>query len=236
MAGMFSQSSAQSNYLSWFGLLIVLHALGTAFLMGWSTIEDSMPNFLIATKLGHVIYLIAVTYYWVYAEAFMSYAKTEKGASTEFLNLVFGISFLGTIGLLVVDGVIVGVKLIPTLVDCYRDPPDLPLPLECDYGNEKTVFTVTSSVHIAHIVVEFLILILLAVIHTGIAGTYRRAGSFWYPFARKQCPTKKEESFLKDFEGQVGEPVVEDIAIEMKPPIIKRLDTHIQNQILYKSK
>lgn len=242
--GMFSQSSAQSNYLSWFGLFVILHALGTAFLMGWSTIDDSMPNFLIATKLAHVIYLIFVAYYWVYAEAFMLYAKHDKQASSEFLNLMFGICAIGTICLMVVDGVVLGVKLAPTLVDCYRDPPNLPLPLECDYGNEKTVFTITTSVCIAHIVVEFVLLCLLGIIHTGISATYRRGEGFWYPFQRKgRKPTDKtneDKEFMKDFQGQIGDilthvddsPTLEnDTLVDVKSSLVQRLDVYNKSKI-----
>ena len=196
-----------------------------------------MPSFLLATKAGHPLYLVLATYYWIYVRAFENFAKTVKNPSTEFLNLVFTGFVLSTLALGVIDAIVLGVKLIPTAIDCYKDPPNLPLPLECDYGNEKTIFTVTVVVAAVHILLKFLILCLLITIHTGISKAYKAGEGWWYPFFRRNGRRKKQtqdekdrKDLLTDFQGHIDpltcNQVTVPIEIPIQQPNIRRFDQH----------
>lgn len=239
---MFTQSSAQGSYLGWMGLMFILSSLVTGFLLGWRTIDDSMQPYLLATKCAHPLYLVLGTYYWIYVKSFENFAKYVKSPSTEFLNLLFTMLVISTLALIAVDAIVLGVKLIPTAIDCYKDPPNLPLPMECDYGNEKTIYTVTVVVGACHVIVHFIILLLTITIHTGISKNYNNGNSWWrFPFyggggSRRtgNCRVvNQEKELLTDFESCVQplQNVVEDVNINVNKPektkaFIQRIDKH----------
>lgn len=238
--------------------MLVLHSLVTGFLMGWRTIDDSMPNFLLATKSAHCLYLILGTYYWMYVKAFENFAKYVKKPSTEFLNLIFTCFVIDTLGLIALDTIILGVKLIPTTINCYKNPPSLPLPLECDYGNEKTIFTITTAVSGSHIILESIILILTIMIHTGISKSYKTGEGWWYPFFRNRRDNNNREmndnndengerNLLKEFQGHI-EPLAgviytptnntndKNTTTTTIQPHIQRLDSHVPTNTISPNK